>query len=188
MLFPTSDLFSLNLSELKEELENSYHLPVSSYEVVKKLVDKKEFYQSLSEFGVPYPTTYFPETLENVRRISEEIKYPVFIKPLMSQDFFLKFHTKGFVANTANDLIKHYLFASKNRIAVMLQEVIPGLAAKNIYGIEGYFDKNSDPKAIFAHRKLRGWPPMFGNTCLRKYSNHRSNCSSCGHQKLPAAS
>jgi len=168
VLFPTSDIYSLHLSELKEELENSYHVPLPSYEVVKKLVDKKEFYQSLSKFGVPYPITYFPESLEKVSRISREIKYPVFIKPIRSQEFQLKFHKKGFVANTANELMKHYIFALNNKIDVMFQEVIPGLAAKNIYGIEGYFDKDSEPKAIFAHRRLRGWPPMFGNTCLRE--------------------
>jgi predicted ATP-grasp superfamily ATP-dependent carboligase len=168
VLFSTSDLYSLHLSELKEELGDSYYIPLPSDEVVRKLVNKKEFYQSLSEFGVPHPVTYFPESPEDVRRISHEIKYPVFIKPDRSQEFGLKFHKKGFVADSANELMRYYLFALNNKIDVIFQEVIPGLAAKNIYGIESYFDKDSEPKAIFAHRRLRGWPPMFGNTCLRE--------------------
>ena len=168
VLFPTSDLYSLHLSELKEELEGKYYLPLTSHEVVRTLVDKKEFYQSLSECGVPHPITYFPESSEDVRRISNEIKYPVFIKPSMSQQFSRKFRRKGFVANSADELMRYYLLALNHKIGVIFQEIIPGLAAKNVYGIEGYFDKNYAPKAFFAYCRLRGWPPVFGNTCLRE--------------------
>jgi len=168
VLFPASDLYSLHLSELKEELEGNYYVPLPSHEVVRTLVDKKEFYQSLSECGVPHPITYFPDSPEGVRRMSNEIKYPVFIKPSMSHEFWPKFGRKGFVANSADELMGYYLAALNHRIAVIFQEVIPGLAAKNIYGIEGYFDKNYNLKAFFAYCRLRGWPPIFGNTCLRE--------------------
>ena len=168
VLFPTSDLYSLHLSELKEELEGNYYLPLSSHEIVRTLVDKREFYRSLSECGVPHPITYIPEDTEDVRRISNEIKYPVFIKPSMSQQFSNIFRRKGFVAKSAEELMHYYLLALNHKLEVIFQEVIPGLAAKNIYGIEGYFDKNHDPKAFFAHCRLRGWPPVFGNTCLRE--------------------
>jgi D-aspartate ligase len=167
VLFPTSDLYSLHLSELKEELSEQYYVPLPSYDAIKTLVDKREFYQSLTRFGIPYPLTYFPDSIENAKRISEEIKYPVFIKPVRSQEFQSKFYRKGFVADTANKLMKYYLFALNNKIDVMFQEVILGLAAKNIYGIESYFSADSEPKAFFAHIRLRGMPPMFGNTCLR---------------------
>ncbi len=168
VLFPTSDVYSLHLSEVKEEMEGNYHLPLPSHEIVRKLVDKKEFYKFLCEFGVPHPLTFFPESPEDTRRISKEIKYPVFIKPSMSQEFSRKFHRKGFVASSANELMRHYLLALNHKIEVIFQEVIPGLAAKNIYGLEGYFDKNSNPKAFFAYCRLRGWPPVFGNTCMRE--------------------
>ena len=167
VLFPASDLFSLHLSELKKELEGNYYVPLPSPEVVRTLVDKKEFYRSLSKRGVPHPITYVPESTKDVRRIINDIKYPVFIKPSMSHEF-AKFDRKGFVANSADELMRYYLLASNNKIAVIFQEVIPGLAAKNIYGIECYFDKNYDPKASFAYCRLRGWPPVFGNTCLRE--------------------
>lgn len=168
VLFPTSDLYSLHLSYLKDELEGSYFVPLASYEVVKTLVNKKEFYQSLSKYSVPHPTTFFPESPEDVKRISKEMEYPVFIKPSVSQIFSYKFDKKGFVANSEKDLMRYYLLAAKHNIDVVFQEVIPGLAAKNIFGIEGYFDKNHYPKAFFAYCRLRGWPPVFGNTCLRE--------------------
>jgi predicted ATP-grasp superfamily ATP-dependent carboligase len=168
VVFPTSDRFSLHLSELKEELNEDYYIPLPSQEIVRTLVDKKRFYKSLSRFNVPHPNTCFPESQEDVRRISTEMKYPIFMKPVLSQEFCLKFHKKGFVAGSADELMKYYIVARNHGFDVLLQEVIPGFSGKNVYGIEGYFDKNSDPKAIFAYRRLRGWPPVFGNTCLRE--------------------
>jgi predicted ATP-grasp superfamily ATP-dependent carboligase len=168
VLFPASDLYALGLSKLKEELENSYYIPVPTYKVVRTLADKKEFYQSLSKFNVPHPPTYFPQSSQHVRLMSKNLKYSTFVKPSYSLEFWAKFQAKGFVANSADELLKYYILALEHGVDVIFQEIIPGLAAKNIYGIEGYFDKNSDPKAIFAHCRLRGWPPVFGNTCLRE--------------------
>ena len=168
VIFSASDLFSFHLSKLKEALKNSYYIPLPSHEVIKTLVNKKEFYQSLSKYNIPHPVTYFPENPEAVNCISKEIKYPIFIKPVNSQEFSRKFHSKGFVAATRSELIKYYRLAVNSKTEVMLQEIIPGLAAKNVYGIESYFDKNSEPTVLFAHLRLRGWPPVFGNTCLRE--------------------
>ncbi len=170
VIFPTSDLFALHLSEVKMYLENSYRIPVSTSEIVRKLVDKKEFYQSLSKskLNIPYPKTYFPETSDDVKKIAQDIDYPIFLKPLVTQIFVTNFRGKGFIANTPDELMNYFLVAKKNDLDMLLQEIIPGLAANNIYGVEGYFDKNSTVKAIFTHLRLRGWPPTFGNTCLRE--------------------
>ena len=65
----------------------------------------------------------------------------------MSQQFWHKFRKKGFVANSADELMSYYLLALNHKMGVIFQEVIPSLAAKNVYGIEGYLDKkNPIPK------------------------------------------
>ena len=165
ILFPATDLFSLHLSNLKEELEGNYHALLPDAEVVRTLVNKREFYQSLSKRKIPCPTTYFPKSSRDIEEISKEIKYPVFIRPSISQIFFRVFHKKGFLANSACELMNYYLLASKFKIDTIIQEVISG-PAKNLYGVAGYFDRKSLPKALFAYRRLRGWPPMFGANSL----------------------
>ena len=55
VLFPTSDLYSLHLSDLKEELEGSYYIPLASADVVRTLVEKEKFYRSLCKYSVPHP-------------------------------------------------------------------------------------------------------------------------------------
>jgi D-aspartate ligase len=168
VLFSTNDLYSLHLSYLKDELEGNYYVPLASYDVVKTLVNKKEFYQSISKYSLPHPTTYFPESRQDVKRISKQMEYPVFVKPSISQTFSLKFRKKGFIANSEEELIGYYVLAANHKIDVIFQEVIPGLDARNMFGVEAYFDKNHYPKAAFAYCRLRGWPPVFGSTCLRE--------------------
>jgi predicted ATP-grasp superfamily ATP-dependent carboligase len=55
--------------------------------------------------------------------------------------------------------------SSKYKIDTIIQEVISG-GDKNLYGVAGYFDRKGLPKALFAYRRLRGWPPMFGTNSL----------------------
>jgi D-aspartate ligase len=168
VLLPAGDLYSLRLSELKEAVGNLYRVPVSSSEVISTLVDKKKFYKSLSKFGVSHPVTNFPDSLNDVKFMSNKLKYPIFVKPCNSQYFWSKFQVKGFVANSASDLMKYYLLAIKQKADVLFQEIIPGFDAEKVYGISGYFDHNLNPRVVFAHRRLRGWPPMYGSTCLRE--------------------
>jgi len=47
----------------------------------------------------------------------------------------------------------------------VIQEIIPG-PATNLFGLAGYFDKNHNPKGLFAYRRIREWPPGFGNNSL----------------------
>ena len=168
VIFPSSDSYTLHLSLLKEELENNYYIPLASYKVVETLVNKAEFCKSLSKNSVPHPATYIPESPEDVKRMGKDVKYPLFVKPSMSQEFSRKFRAKGFTASSEEELMKYYLLAASHNIDVIFQEVIPGLSAKNVYGIEGYFDKQHNLKASFAYCRLRGWPPVFGNTSLRE--------------------
>jgi len=165
VLFSTSDLFSLHLSNLKEDLENKYYLPLPDAEITRTLVNKRDFYHSLSKHKIPHPTTYFPNSRDDVEEISKHITYPIIIKPSMSQIFFGAFQQKGFLANSAKELIKYYLLASKLEIDTIIQEFISG-PAKNLYGIAGYFNRKSLPKALFAYRRLRGWPPLLGINSL----------------------
>lgn len=165
VLFPTSDLYSLHLSELKDDLEDHYHPLVPKIAVTKTLVEKKRFYQSLSEQKVPHPATLFPTSIENVERVCGELEYPVFVKPSMSQGFWEQFGKKGFTANSAEDLLKYLSLMSRHKFEAVVQEIIPG-PDSNMYGIGGYFDEHHRPEALFAYHRLRGWPPVFGTSSL----------------------
>lgn len=162
VLFPTSDLFALNISVLKNQ-RDSYLIPMARREVLEILVEKKKFYESMRRRGIPHPSTYFPKDHEELTEIFKEIQYPVFVKPSISQTFSQTFQKKGFVANQKEELLKYMNIGWKQGFDLLIQEIIPG-SPKNHYFIDGYLDSHSKPLAIFARRRLRMWPPTFGNS------------------------
>lgn len=161
IVFPTTDLFSLHLSQMSEDLEDNYHVLLPKPETVETLVNKRKFYHSISNHRLPHPATFFPESVKDAIEIGKTLKYPIFMKPSISQIFGRRYGKKGFMAYSANELIRYYRQVSKYQIDLVFQEVIPG-SADRMYGIAGYFDKSCHPKALFGYHKLRSWPPMFG--------------------------
>lgn len=167
VVYPTSDLDSLNLAELKNDLSDDCHCVVGDKEAVKILVNKSEFYKTLARYGIDHPLTYFPKDLEDVRRVGAKITYPVFIKPSISQLLIerLDVRTKGLIAHSPRELTDYYRLATRNGIEVMFQEIIPGPPSHS-YQLEGYYDAIFRPTVLFARQRLRIWPLDFGNTTL----------------------
>jgi predicted ATP-grasp superfamily ATP-dependent carboligase len=128
------------------------------------MVMKKKFYQSLMDRNIPHPITIFSDN-EDARNIKKEFSLPVFVKPSISQTFNRKFGTKGFVAYSQKELDHYLKLGKKYKIELMAQEIIPG-TADNHYFIDGYFDKNSKPMALFARKRIRMWPLNFGNSTV----------------------
>lgn len=167
VIFPCSDLFCISLSQLKEEPDSvlsDQYTTFGSSEVMETLVNKRKFYQSLMKYEIPHPRTYFIESHQDIQGISERIDYPVFIKPAITQ-LFASFRKKGFVACSKTELINFLNLAAKYGVEVMVQEIIPG-PVTNMFGITGYFNKDSEPQAYFAYHRLREYPLGFGNGSL----------------------
>ena len=162
VIIPTSDLFLLNLASIENEVSNKFHTLIPKANTLRTIVEKDRFYKSLAHSAIPHPTTFFPKSIEDVEKISRTIQYPVIIKPFLSQVFSKLFNRKVFYANSAKDLLTEYKIAATKNITIVVQEIIPGLN-NELYSIAGYFDKNHNPKALFAYRRLRGWPQDFGN-------------------------
>mgnify|MGYP001100523566 CR=1 FL=1 len=164
VLFPGSDSYALYLSDLIDEL-NGYYLPAPKREVIEILINKRRFYESLMKSKISHPTTHFPENLEDVEKISRDISYPIFVKPYFSLPFSERFHKKGFVAHSERELLKYSALMRKLKVDVMIQEIIIGPPTDHIF-LDGYADRDSNPKAFFARRRLRMWPLAFGNSSL----------------------
>jgi predicted ATP-grasp superfamily ATP-dependent carboligase len=162
IIFPGSDLFCLGLSQLENKC---YDVLLPSKEIVETLVNKKRFYQSLDKRNIPHPTTYFGQNADDIKHLQKAISYPVYIRPSISQVFSERFHAKGFVAKSEEEMTKYCKLASRYHMEVMVQEIIPG-PATNIVGVNAYFDKKSNPKGLFIYQRLREWPHRFGNNSL----------------------
>lgn len=164
VLFPATDFYARTLADLSDEL-SGYYIPIAKKETIDILINKRKFYESLMDKKVPHPTSHFPENLEDARQIAKEISYPIFVKPYLSQSFAKRFRKKGFVANSEAGLIGYLAFLKRTHVDVMIQEIVSGPPTNHIF-LDGYLDKDSNPKAFFARRRLRMWPLAFGNSSL----------------------
>ncbi len=163
VVFPTSDLSVLNVAHLLNKLSGCF-VVLSDSQILETMIEKRKFYQSLTARNVPHPVTLFPD-LEDSKNFGKKISFPVFLKPSISQIFIKKFGRKGFVANSERELSKYLRLMKEQKIDVMVQEIIRG-TADNHYFIDGYFNKNSKPVALFARNRLRMWPLWFGNSTV----------------------
>ena len=164
VLFPAADSYALNLSDLMDEL-SGYYLPAPKKEVIEILINKRRFYQSLMKEKIPHPTTHFSENLEDATKISRRTSYPIFMKPSISHSFSQRFRKKGFVANSADELLGYWAYMKRAGVDVMVQEIVPGPPTDHVF-LDGYSNRDLNPKALFARRRLRMWPLAFGNSSL----------------------
>lgn len=165
VIFPTGDLDALMLSTLANDMKDDYYFVIPRKEIVEMLAIKSKFYRSLAEKSIPHPRVLIPTSLDSMRKIKKEIRYPVYIRPSISPKFAKVFKKKGFMANTEKEIDHYYSLASKHKIEVMFQEIVYG-PDTNHYGISGTFDRKGKPLALFGYHRLRGWPVMFGNSSL----------------------
>ncbi len=163
VLFPLSDLHVLKVAKNAATLSKWFLLLTSDFATTEMLVNKRQFYESLARWKVPHPATKFPRNREEYVLGAEEIGFPVLLKPEISPLFSRKFHLKGFVAHTKEELARHLEKLESSDLRVMMQEIIPG-DATCMHGCAGF---RSDQTCVcFGYRRIREYPAGLGNGSL----------------------
>lgn len=167
VLFCTEDVYLLFAAKYADQIRESYILPSSmTEEIIRMFLDKERFYKMCLEQGVELPATYFPQSPEEVRTFSQELSYPCIIKPSFPHLWRKRLRGgKVILVHNPQELVSEYERIYHWDKRVVIQEVVPG-GDDCIYVFGGYFNKNSEPLAIFTGKKLRQFPPRFGSASL----------------------
>lgn len=160
-LVDDEDLF-LSLKH-QERWEQAYRLPLSPWPVVHDIVDKGRFYRKLQAAGFPLPHTWFMDSLADLDRQRDDIRYPCILKPTYSTRFRQVFGVKAKRFDDFDTLRAYAETVFAEGIEFIVQEFIEG-PAQELYTYAAYSDKNGDTLAGFMGRKLHQYPPDFG-TC-----------------------
>ena len=130
------------------------------------MLNKISFYKTCMEHGAEIPTTFFPQTLNDLERISHKISYPAIIKPAFGHEWRERLNGKKVIeVSSSHELLSKFRRYCPNGEEVVIQEFVPG-KEENIAIFGGYFDKNYEPLSILTARKIRQYPPMFGSGSL----------------------
>jgi predicted ATP-grasp superfamily ATP-dependent carboligase len=117
----------------------------------------------LQELGVPMPVTRLIQRESDLAGVPSSTETFYFLKPTDSQSFLARFGTKGLRVPNAEEARHKLRTIVAARMSAVLQEYIPGPCTEHHF-VDGYVDRNGRIKALFARRRLRIYPPDFGNS------------------------
>jgi D-aspartate ligase len=167
LLIPTSDIGAMLVDDNAERLSSSFIFPQRPGALTRSLCSKQEMFYLARKWGLPVPETAFPKSRADVVRYLETARLPVLLKPIYN------LHPSGNVkpwrmmlVDTREELLSRY-DTIENPAApnVMLQEYIPG-PDEMTWTFNGYFDQHGECRVAFTGRKLRNFPPYFGQASL----------------------
>ena len=163
VLIPTGDREVRFLSRYRDRFPNSCKLVIAPREAVETCLDKWAFARWAEREGFPVPKTYQPNSITEVKALSQGIRYPCLYKPSYSPDWdhpeFAGVHgwVKMIRVDSPIDLVRTYEALGRFRQGVLVQEMIEGpeTALVDLYAC---YSNEGKPKALFAIRKQRTSP------------------------------
>jgi len=109
MLFPTNDEAVEMLCGRYDQYKERFALGVPEPKVIELFNDKRRAYRFAEASGVHCPKCWYPDTMEDVEALSEELPYPVVVKPAVMYSFHATFGKKAFRCDDAASLKATYM-------------------------------------------------------------------------------
>ncbi len=150
---PTVEFISKHLN-----LFNPYiKVPIPDYKSIYRVRNKELLLKFAMKNNIPVPKTYFVKSISEVKQVAKEIEYPTVIKARDEKGLIGVRYT---IVNSEKELNSEYLQMHKIQDFPLIQEYIKGPGV----GFFALFNKNSEPRAIFCHRRIRELPITGGQS------------------------
>jgi len=161
MLLPMDDDTVMLTAKNKAVLSRYTKIPVPDYDILIKAKNKAKTLEYAIKNNIPCPKTYFIDNLHTVDKLNNQISFPIVIKPKESAG------ARGVVyVKNKGELYSEYLKIHQKYEFPLIQEYIP--PGGWTYGVFALLNINSEPRAVFAHRRLREFPLSGGPSTLRE--------------------
>jgi len=164
VLIPSADDTALWLADLPQgDLDGRFRVSTSSRRSLEILQDKVKFAAFLGNTGIPHPRTFHVESDADLDAIPLDTLDRVFIKPANSQKFSDVTGAKGVWVDGKEELRRAWLELHGQGFKLMVQEYVPGPPSEH-YFVDGFRDRHGNLSGLFARRRIRIYPPDFGNS------------------------
>jgi biotin carboxylase len=146
-IFPSFDPHVYVFSKNKEKFERlGVVIPIPDYETILTPMDKYRTIQAAQEVGFPCPKTYLVEREEDLKRPSEDLGFPLVVKPRLTAG------GRGTeIVGSLPELLEKIHRASEPSFH-MIQEYIPGKQEDSIVLVLG---RDTALKMTYADRRVR---------------------------------
>ncbi|MFC2162157.1 ATP-grasp domain-containing protein [Candidatus Altiarchaeota archaeon] len=161
----TTEETLLPLSSARKDVEKLTHLPIPSHESLSMAADKGHLMKVAMDAGIPCPKTRFPSSCEQAVEAGKELGYPLVMKPRQSSN------SRGLsYCKSEGELRTNWEKTVKDFSNPILQEFIP--PGGGAYGLEAIYNRDSEVRASFVHKRLREFPITGGPSTLRESVDH----------------
>lgn len=163
VLMPCADDWVRAVAALPPDLKHNFPSSTPPLRTIEIMVDKAEFAAILEKYEIPHPSTRIVRTMAELLAVPEDAFVGCFLKPVSSIDFIRLFPgLKGFVISNKAEAVEKL---KNGPFPMMLQEYIPGPPTSH-YFLDGFMDRHGTVCGVLARRRLRMFPPRFGNSTL----------------------
>jgi len=117
----------------------------------------------LDAIDIPRPLTLIMDDPSHLERFAGARFPDLFLKPVDSASFMRRYRVKACRVHDLDDARAQLARLQADGQRVIMQEYVPG-PGSNHFLIDGFADANGDVRALFARRRLRMYPPEFGDS------------------------
>jgi predicted ATP-grasp superfamily ATP-dependent carboligase len=160
VLFATSDATTEIVARRSEVFAKHLDFLVPSAELLERIIDKRVQYLAAEAAGIPMPRTLFPESEAGLCALAGDLEYPCILKPYRSHERGMR--KKVLEVHTRSELFASYREHAARGVRFMVQEIVPG-GDDELFGYLGFWDASQRERAWVTKRKLRQYPPGFGD-------------------------
>jgi D-aspartate ligase len=148
------------LSRHAQSLRRLLRIPTADWQAVQVAWDKRNLYRVASELEVPAPRSWL--VTDNGELTSDDVRFPVAIKPAIKEHFIYATKAKAWRANDASELARRIAEAKRflDPRELIIQDLVPG-DGRQQYAYCAFF-KEGRAVASMAVRRRRQHPPEFG--------------------------
>lgn len=161
LLMPTNDAAVEFVAKNIESLSKQYVTSIEGWNIIKQILNKGLLYRQAQKLGIPIPRVFFPDSVEYLWQIKNELSFPCLIKPCETHKFFPVFSKKLFVIKSFEELCKKFEEIQRHKLEIMISEIIPG-NDDSLYQYRSYVNVQGNIIAEMCTQKIRQHPPNFG--------------------------
>jgi len=149
------------ISENRDLISRYVRVPVADFQTWSIANNKAETLKLAMKLHIPCPKTCFIKNLSEVEKATSQLQFPLVIKPRQSCG------SRGVSYVSKKDqMVENYNRIHHDYPFPMIQEFIP--PGGNAYGVFLLFNRSCQPRALFAHKRLREFPVKGGPSTLRE--------------------
>jgi len=151
----------LAMCKEREQIASWAHIALPPFDSIMLANEKGRLIPYAHSIGIPCPETTVRGESESIEALAERIAYPVVIKLTAGEMLGLSPQDRYTIVDDKASFAERFRHMEAFSNDLLIQEYAPG----DGWGVSAVFDKDSEPLAVFCHRRLREYPVSGGPSC-----------------------